>query len=76
MAELGNSKLLNRLFRRAGRVMKSRLRHRVLKPDRIMAAWMFPVAGRAPGSIRRSGRFTELDKQNGVYAYRPCQTGR
>lgn len=49
--------------------------HRVLKPDGIMAVWMFPVAGWVPGSIRRSGWFDYLHKRNGVYCYRPAVRG-
>jgi len=46
--------------------------HRVLKTDGRMAVWMFPVSGWVPGSILRSGLFTYINKQNGVYNYRRC----
>ncbi|MCG8692714.1 MAG: class I SAM-dependent methyltransferase [Minwuiales bacterium] len=49
--------------------------HRVLRPDGVMALWQFPVSGWVPGSTRRSGLFTQLHKRNGVYTYRPRQTG-
>ena len=46
--------------------------HRVLKPEGRLAAWLFPVAGWVPKSILRSGLFTFIGKQNGVYNYRRC----
>ena len=46
--------------------------HRVLKPEGRMAVWMFPVRGWVPGSILKSGLFTNLGKRNGVYNYRRC----
>ena len=45
--------------------------HRIIKPDGRMAVWMFPVAGWVPGSILNSGLFTFINKQSGVYNYRP-----
>lgn len=45
--------------------------HRVLKPDGILAVWMFPIAGLTPRWIRRSELFAYLHKRNGVYTYRP-----
>ena len=47
--------------------------HRVLKPDGTLAVWLFPVAGWIPRSIRRSGLFDFLNKQNGVYNSRRRQ---
>jgi demethylmenaquinone methyltransferase/2-methoxy-6-polyprenyl-1,4-benzoquinol methylase len=46
--------------------------HRVLKPDGTMAVWLFPISGWVPKSIVRSGLFTRVSKQNGVYNYRRC----
>ena len=44
--------------------------HRVLKPKGRLAIWMFPVSGWVPRSILRSGLFSYINKQNGVYNYR------
>ncbi|UCF13299.1 MAG: class I SAM-dependent methyltransferase [Thermoplasmatales archaeon] len=46
--------------------------HRVLKPKGMLAVWLFPplVHFSVPKSIRRSGLFTYMNKQNGVYNYR------
>ena len=44
--------------------------HRVIKPAGFMAVWLFPVSGWVPGAILRSGLFTFVGKQNGVYNYR------
>ena len=44
--------------------------HRVLKPEGRLAVWLFPVSGWVPKSILRSGLFTYINKQNGVYNYR------
>jgi len=44
--------------------------HRILKTEGTLAAWMFPVSGWVPNSIRCSGLFTYVGKQNGVYNYR------
>ena len=44
--------------------------HRVLKPDGAVAVWLFPAFGWVPGAILRSGYFTFINKQNGVYSYR------
>ena len=46
--------------------------HRVLKPEGRLAVWLFPVSGWVPKSIHRSGLFTYINKQNGVYNYRRC----
>ena len=46
--------------------------HRVLKPEGRLAVWLFPVSGWVPKSILRSGLFTNINKQNGVYNYRRC----
>lgn len=46
--------------------------HRVLKAEGRLAVWMFPVSGWVPKSILRSGLFTYISKQNGVYNYRRC----
>ena len=46
--------------------------HRVLKPEGRLAVWLFPVSGWVPKSILRSGFFTYINKQNGVYNYRRC----
>ena len=46
--------------------------HRVLKPEGRMAVWLFPVSGWVPNSILRSGLFTYINKQNGVYNYMRC----
>ena len=44
--------------------------HRVLKPEGRLAVWLFPASGWVPKSILRSGLFTYINKQNGVYNYR------
>ena len=46
--------------------------HRVLKPEGTLAVWLFPplVHFWVPRSILRSGLFTYMNKQNGVYNYR------
>ena len=48
--------------------------HRVLKPDGTMGVWLFPpvVHFSVPRSIQRSGFFTYMNKQNGVYNYKRC----
>ena len=46
--------------------------HRVLKPEGRLAVWLFPASGWVPKSILRSGLFTNVSKQNGVYNYRRC----
>jgi ubiquinone/menaquinone biosynthesis C-methylase UbiE len=45
---------------------------RVLKPEGRLSVWLFPVSGWVPKSILRSGLFTYINKQNGVYNYRRC----
>jgi ubiquinone/menaquinone biosynthesis C-methylase UbiE len=45
---------------------------RVLKPEGRLSVWLFPVSGWVPKSIIRSGLFTYINKQNGVYNYRRC----
>ncbi|UCF94760.1 MAG: class I SAM-dependent methyltransferase [Desulfobacterales bacterium] len=44
--------------------------HRILKPEGSLAVWLFPVSGWIPKSILRSGLFTYINKQNGVYNYK------
>jgi len=44
--------------------------HRVLKPDGRIAVWMFPVTGWVPAAIARSGLFSSVGKQNGVFNFR------
>jgi len=46
--------------------------HRVLKPEKTMSVWLFPVSGLVPRSILRSGLFKYVSKRNGVYNYRRC----
>ena len=48
--------------------------HRVLKSEGTMAVWLFPpmVHSWVPKSILRSGLFTNISKQYGVYNYRRC----
>jgi ubiquinone/menaquinone biosynthesis C-methylase UbiE len=46
--------------------------HRVIKPEGSLAVWLFPVSGWVPKSILKSGLFTYVRKQNGVYNYRKC----
>jgi len=48
--------------------------HRVLKPEGTLAVWLFPpvVHFWVPKSILRSGLFTYINKQHGVYKYRRC----
>lgn len=45
--------------------------HRVLTPGGTLAVWLFPVAGYVPGTILKSGLFSDLGKKNGVFRYRP-----
>ncbi len=49
--------------------------HRVLKPEGTLAVWLWPpvVHFWVPKSILRSGLFTYIDKQNGVYNYQRRQ---
>lgn len=81
---LGRSKLLNLIFRPAGAVMESRLRYWLTDPVKVVEAagiasgqtvlevgsgtgfFTLPTAR----AIARSGLFTRLGKQNGVYTYR------
>jgi demethylmenaquinone methyltransferase/2-methoxy-6-polyprenyl-1,4-benzoquinol methylase len=46
--------------------------HRILKPEGILAVWLFPplVHFWVPKSILRSGLFAFVNKQNGVLNYR------
>ncbi|MDH5370262.1 MAG: class I SAM-dependent methyltransferase [Gammaproteobacteria bacterium] len=44
--------------------------HRILKPDGRIAVWMFPVSFGVPTLIVKSGLFTSINKQKGVYNYR------
>jgi demethylmenaquinone methyltransferase/2-methoxy-6-polyprenyl-1,4-benzoquinol methylase len=44
--------------------------HRILKPDGTIAVWLFPVAGVVPNNILKSGLFSFINKQNGVYNYK------
>lgn len=44
--------------------------HRVLKAHGTMAVWLFPTTAGVPTAIRRSGLFTELGRENGVFLYR------
>ena len=46
--------------------------HRVLKQEGRLAVWLFPVSGWVPKSILRSGLFTYIGKQKGVFNYRRC----
>ena len=46
--------------------------HRILKPEGRLAVWLFPVSGWVPKSIIRSGLFTYISKQYGVYNYSRC----
>ncbi|MFC1904759.1 class I SAM-dependent methyltransferase [Chloroflexota bacterium] len=46
--------------------------HRVLKPEGILAVWLFPSSAGVPKSILRSGLFTYISKRNGVYNYKRC----
>jgi demethylmenaquinone methyltransferase/2-methoxy-6-polyprenyl-1,4-benzoquinol methylase len=48
--------------------------HRVLKRDGTLAVWLFPVSGWVPGSILRSGLFTDQQQRKRVYNYRRCVT--
>lgn len=44
--------------------------HRVLKAEGTLAVWLFPTSAGVPTSILRSGLFTKLGKESGVYTYR------
>ncbi len=46
--------------------------HRVLKPEGSLAVWLFPSSAGVPKPILRSGLFTYISKQNGVYNYKRC----
>ena len=50
--------------------------HRVLKPEGTMSVWLFPplVHFWVPKSILRSKLFAYMNKQNGVYNYKRCQS--
>ncbi len=43
--------------------------HRVLKAQGTMAVWLFPTTAGVPTAIQRSGLFTELSRENGVFLY-------
>ena len=51
--------------------------HRVLKPEGILAVWLWPpvVHFWVPKSILRSGLFTYMGKRNSVYNYKRRQVG-
>ncbi len=51
--------------------------HRILKPEGILAAWLWPpmVHFWVPKAILQSGLFNFMDKRNGVYNYERCQAG-
>lgn len=49
--------------------------HRILKPEGILAVWLFPTDVGVPRAILRSGLFQDVSKRNGVYNYRRCQAG-
>ena len=44
--------------------------HRVLREEGTLAVWLFPVSAGVPTSILKSGLFTDLGKNHGVYRYR------
>ena len=46
--------------------------HRIMKPEGILAVWLFPIPGWVPRAILRSGLFLYSGKRNGVYRYRRC----
>ena len=50
--------------------------HRILKPEGILAVWLFPTEAGVPQSILQSGLFTYVSKRNGVINYRRCQARR
>ncbi|MDP6563464.1 MAG: class I SAM-dependent methyltransferase [Alphaproteobacteria bacterium] len=49
--------------------------HRVLKPDGMLAAWLWPTTAGVPTAILRSGLFADLGKKNGVHRYRRLDAG-
>ena len=46
--------------------------HRILRPDGNLAIWMFPVSFGVPTMILKSGLFSSINKEKGVYNYRRC----
>jgi demethylmenaquinone methyltransferase/2-methoxy-6-polyprenyl-1,4-benzoquinol methylase len=44
--------------------------HRVLRQEGTLAVWLYPVSFGVPTSILKSGLFTDLGEQHGVYRYR------
>lgn len=46
---------------------------RVLKVEGTLAVWMFPMSFGIPEAISRSGLFTKLGKQHGVYTFKRCE---
>lgn len=46
--------------------------YRILKPDGSLAVWMFPISFGVPTMIVKSGLFSYINKQKGVYNYRRC----
>ena len=59
--DLGNSKILNLLFKPAGVMMESRLRQWLMNPVKTLR-----------GADIQPGLFTYVNKRNGVYNYRRC----
>lgn len=47
--------------------------HRILKPDGNMVVWMFPVSFGVPTMILKSGLFSYINKEKGVYNYKRCE---
>ena len=59
--DLGNSKILNLIFKPAGMLMGSRVRAWLMNPMRTLT-----------GAGIQSGLFAYISKRNGVYNYRRC----
>lgn len=52
--------------------------HRILRTEGILSVWLWPPLFRlwVPRSVARSGLFSHLNKQCGVYNYRRCHVSR
>lgn len=44
--------------------------HRILKPDGVLAVWLFPTTAGVPTAISRTGLFSGMGKKKGVYRYK------
>ncbi len=44
--------------------------HRVLKPEGLLAVWLFPMSFGVPEAISQSNFFSDMRHENGVYRFR------